>query len=321
MLMVEGGAGAATDLTRLTRYDRLMPATPGQVLEAARAGDVEKQGIQREAVADAIRRFAQIGDAASAVELIGRTWRLWFSRGELDEGSSLVAAALAAPGGSVDPAWEVRALYADGLYAFRGGDQERSRASNQKALRIAREAGDLRGECEAMTGLARVALRDGRYGEVIALASQARKRAIAVHDLEAEAPPLHLLAAGTRLQRDYAAARALYLESLRLNTELQNQAWVAMELHNLGWVELHLGNVAEAAARFDQRDAATAADAYGAAWTELNWSAIAAARGDLVEARRRFTTGMGEIEKRGLALDPDDESELRWLREQVHAGT
>lgn len=298
-----------------------MPMTPHQILETARAGDLERLGVEREAVADAVRLFAKIGDAASALELIGRTWRIWFSRGELDEGSSLVAAALATPGGSAVPIWEVRTLDAEGRFAFRAGEQERSRTSNEKALRIARETGDVRGECEAMTGLARVALRDGLYVEVVALASQARERAIAARDLEAEAPPLHLLAAGTRLQRNYLAARGLYLESLSLNTGLGNAAGVAMELHNLGWVELHLGNVAEAAGRFQKRDAATGADPYSEAWTALNWSAIAASRGDVAEAQQRFVTGTRGLERLGMTLDPDDASELEWLRKQIRAGS
>ena len=75
-----------------------------------------------------------------------------------------------------------------------------------------------------------------------------------------------------------------------------------MELHNLGWVELHLGNVEAAKARFRQRDEAGVTDVYGEAWTELNWSAVAAAESDVAD---------------GLALDPDDLAELEWLRKQV----
>lgn len=313
-----GGARRALP-GRLIPYHRLMPMTSFEVLEAARAGDVEERGIERQVVAAAVRRLAESGDGASALELIGRTWRLWFSRWELDEGSALVSVALAASRGSADPAWEVRALNAEGLFAFRSGDQERSRAAGENALQIARQAGDVRGECEAMTGLARVALRDGRYGEVVALASQARERAAAAGDPAAGAAPLHLLAAGTRLLGDHEAARSLYAESLRLNTELQNAAWVAMELHNLGWVELHLGHVAEASAWFRRRDAVTT-DPFGAAWTELNWAAIAIAQGDLAEARRRSAIGERELERLRAVLDPDDRSELEWLREQIRAG-
>jgi tetratricopeptide (TPR) repeat protein len=296
-----------------------MPMSPDQILEIARTGDIERQGVDREAVADAVRQFAKAGDAAAALELVGRTWRMWFSRGELDEGSAVVATALAIPRGSTVPVWENRALYADGLFAFRAGDQPRSRASNDKALLLARQTGDVRGECDALTGLARVALRDGRYDDVVALAREAREQARAGGDDEAGAAPLHLEAAGTRLNREYLAARELYLESLRLNTAAGNTAWVSMELHNLGWVELHLGDVEAAKARFHERDRISAADAYGEAWTELNWSAVAAAQGHFVDAERRFAIGTRALEKLGVALDPDDQAELEWLREQLLA--
>jgi tetratricopeptide (TPR) repeat protein len=194
--------------------------TPEELLALAREGGLDSLGAEREAVAGAVRALVEAGDPASALELVGRAWRIWFSRGELDEGSAVAATALAAPGAEAVPIWRVRALYADGVFAFRAGDQLRSLARNDEALRVARETDDVRGECDALTGLARVALRDGRYGDVVALARQARERAGAVSDAEAEASPLHLHAAGVRLQQDYPAARELYLESLDLNATL-----------------------------------------------------------------------------------------------------
>ena len=291
--------------------------TPEQLLVLARGGDLDALGAEREAVADAVGAFVEGGDPASALELVARAWRIWFSRGEVDQGSAVVATALSAAGANAIPVWYVRALYADGAFAFRSGDQPRSQARNEEALRVARETDDTRGECDALTGLARVALRDGRYGDVVALACQARERARAASDAEAEASPLHLHAAGVRLQQDYAAARDLYLESVDLNAALGDEAWVSMEQHNLGWVELHLGNVAEAESRFRERDAHTVNDAYGDAWSSLNWAAVAAARGDTEEAQRLFGSGKQALEKLGVALDPDDRSELDWLSEQI----
>lgn len=268
-------------------------------------------------VADAVRAFARAGDAGSALELVGRAWRIWFTRGELEQGSAAAAVALAAPGATTIPVWRARALNADGLFAFRAGDRQRSLSRNEEALRIARETGDVLGECHALTGLARLALRDGRYDDVIALARQGRERARAAGDREAEASPLHLQAASVRLKTDYSAARELYLESLDLNGELGNTAWVAMELDCLGWVELHLGNVDEAEARFRERDARAGPDAYGDAWSNLTWSAVAVARGDADEAERRFARGTKALQALGAELDPDDQSELDWVREQL----
>lgn len=291
--------------------------TPEGLLSLARGGDLDALDAEREAVAEAVRTFAEASDPASALELVGRAWRIWFSRGELDEGSAVAVTALTAPGAEAVPIWRARALYADGVFAFRSGDHPRSLARNEEALRVARETDDVRGECDALTGLARVALRDGRYGDVVALAVQGRERARAVSDAEAEASPLHLQAAGVRLQQDYEAARELYLESLELNAALGSAAWVAMEQHNLGWIELHLGNVDEAEARFRERDARAPDDAYGDAWSSLNRAAVAAARGDTENAERLFDAGKQALEKLGVALDPDDRSELDWLSGQL----
>lgn len=291
--------------------------TPEELLARARVDDLDALAGESQSVADAVRAFAQAGDAGSALELVGRTWRIWFSRGELDAGSAVAASALNAPAAETVPTWYVRTLYADGALAFRSGDQARSRARNEDALRLARESADVRGECDALTGLARVALRDGHYEDVVALASQARDRARTVYDTAAEASPLHLQAAGVRLQQNYAAARALYLESLELNETLGNEAWVAMEQHNLGWVELHLGAIDEAEARFRARDARSTNDAYGDAWTSLNWAAVAAARGDHEQAKHLFGAGTRALVELGVALDPDDQSELDWLSQQI----
>ena len=134
-----------------------------ELLGLAREGDLDALGQEPEAVADAVREFVQTGDAASALELVGRAWRIWFVRGEVEEGRAVAATALAAAGAASIPVWHARALYADGAFAFRAGDQQRSLARNEEALRVARESGDVRGECDALTGLARVALRVGRH--------------------------------------------------------------------------------------------------------------------------------------------------------------
>lgn len=66
-------------------------STPRQLLDAARSGDLERLGAERNAVADAVRSFADAGDGASALELVAGAWRIWFSRGELEQGSAAVA--------------------------------------------------------------------------------------------------------------------------------------------------------------------------------------------------------------------------------------
>ncbi len=291
--------------------------TPDDALGLARSGDLETLGRERSAVGDAVRVLAEWGDAASALELFGRAWRIWLTSGELDEGHEVAAMALAAPGWGDAPTWRARALYGDGLLAFRSGDAERSLHRNEEALSVSREVGDVRGQCDALAGLARLALRDGRYDDVVALAAQGREVAQVGADREAEASPLHLQAAGARLRGDYLAARELYLESLALNEELGNQAWQAMELDCLGWVDLHLGNVAEAEVRFRDRDSRLGSDPYANAWSRLTWAAVAAARGEGDEARRRYDEATKALSELTNELDPDDQAEFDWLGAQL----
>jgi tetratricopeptide (TPR) repeat protein len=287
--------------------------TPAAVLDLARGGDLDALGAEREAVANAVRAFVAAGDPESALELVGRAWRIWLLRGEVEEGSTVTAAALGVSGAEAVPVWRVRTLYADGLFAFRNGDQQRSLARNEEALRVARVIDDVRGECDALTGLARVALRDGRYDDVVNLAREACERARAAGDRESEASPLHLQAAGVRLRGDYSGARVLYLESLHLNAALGKADSVEMEQQNLGWIELHLGNIDEAAVRFREGFAQAVDESYADAFSNLAWAATAAARGDIEEANRRFAVGRRAVEDLGVALDPDDRSELDWL--------
>jgi MalT-like TPR region len=293
--------------------------TPEDALQLARNGDFDGLCREHTAVAGSVRVFAQRGDASSALELFGRAWRIWLTSGELDEGHEAAAVALATSGVDEVPLWRARALYGDGVLAFRAGDSERSLYRNEEALRVAREAGDVRGECEALTGLARLALRDGRYDDVVALASQGCELARQAGDHEAEASPLHLQAAGVRLQGDYAAARELYLQSFALNEELGNEAWQSMELDCLGWVELHLGNVDEAEARFRERDSQLGSDPYANAWSRLAWAAVAAARGDGEVARRRYEESTEALRALSNELDPDDQAEVDWLGERLAA--
>ena len=90
-----------------------------------------------------------------------------------------------------------------------------------------------------------------------------------------------------------------------------------MEWHNLGWVELHRGDVDAAEGWFRERDASTSEGAYGDAWIQLNWAAVAVSRGSVDEARRRFEAGRAVLERLAVKLDPDDQAEFDWLAAQT----
>ena len=239
-------------------------------------------------------------------------WREWLGAGELDEGWARVQEALAEPAGGSPSVARARVLYAAHIFAFRLGQPSGDYA--QQTLDLALRLGDVRGECDGLTGLARAALRDGDYAGVAAYAEQGVRKARDADDPAAEVAPLHLHAAGVRLSGDYDAARDLYLESLALADRLGNEQIKQLEYHNLGWVELHSGDLDSAAQMFAERDARSGLDAYGDAWSELNAAAIALGRGDRAQAMSHFGAGTKKLEEVGATLDPDDQSEVDWLR-------
>jgi tetratricopeptide (TPR) repeat protein len=265
-----------------------------------------------------VHAFVTAGDAQAALELVGRAWRAWSSSGTLADGRAAAQAALDADRGDAG-VWRARALYGDGVIAFRAGDDEGSRLRNEELLELATSTHDVRGESDALTGLARLALRRGDYEDVVRLARDARRKAERAGDVDAEAAPLHLEAAGARLLGRYDDARGLYVDSLERARRAGAASVVAMERHNLGWVDLHRGDVDAAERWFRERDGGSVADAYGDAWVELDRAAVALARGERAEAQRRFDAGRSALERLGVGLDPDDRFELDWLARELGA--
>ena len=269
---------------------------------------------ERDALEDAIRWFAENGDAA-ACELAANVWRLWFATGDVAGGRRVLAAALAQDG----PPSRARALalYADGVLAFRAGEQSESRARNEAALETARAVDDREAWSLALVGLSRVAFRDGDYDRVRSLADEARQltRSLAP---DAGVMPLHMLAAGTRLSGDLDGAVKLYTESLELNRSLGDTYMAGVELHNLGHVEIHRGNVGTARRLFAECEATRSDDnPYDLAMTNLNQAALAFAAADSERAAELLSQTQTTLDAAGIALDPDDQFEVDWLRERL----
>ena len=269
--------------------------------------------MDRDEVRRQVEAAVAAGDYGAAEELMAAKWRLWFTTGDIQGGRALLAIVLdrRAPEATRGRAL---ALYADGLMAFRQGDRDGSLARNEEALEVAKAAGDSGAESLALVGLSRVAFRDGRYGDVVALARGARR--LAGDDPDAQAWPLHMEAAGTRLSGDYEGARALYRESIDLNRSRGDRDLETMELHNLAHVELHCGDLAaaeELLARWRERTADSEAP-YDRAMAALNDAALAAAHGELRRAAGRLARAESRLADAGIVLDPDDAFEVEDLR-------
>jgi tetratricopeptide (TPR) repeat protein len=277
---------------------------------------VERLKPLREQLLEAVRFLANAGREEEACELAANVWRVWRVSGDIVGGRQLLGAALDV-GGSQPSRARALALYGDGLLAFRANAMADSLARNEAALETARAIHDREAEALALVGLSRVALRDGDFGRVRRLATRARK-IVATLDAATDVAPLHLLAVGHRLAGSYDEAFRLYRESLELNRRLGDARMVAIELHNLGHVELHRGHVNEAERCFAECvSLRNQEDPYEAAMTHLNDAALAFAHVDRERAKEVLQNSRSTLEQAGIALDPDDAFEVRWLQDQL----
>src|SRR5436189_231161 len=128
-----------------------------------------------QAVGAAVRAHIKTGDVASALELFARKWRVWLAGGDVRDAMEIASIALEADGAQAVEPWRARALYADGLFAFRAGEMARSAARNDELLRVAKPTGDARGECGGPTGPPRLAVARGRADDLGRCRGQAHR--------------------------------------------------------------------------------------------------------------------------------------------------
>lgn len=209
--------------------------------------------------------------------------------------------------------------YEAALGAFRGGETERAGVLSGELLAAAREAGDRRGEVDALCMLARVALRKGDFARVRQLADEARSCARATGDRRLERMPLHMQAVAARMAGNSPEARELYQQSIELNRSLGEEKMAAAEHHNLAYVELHDGQSARALELFEEARLQAMRLGYDGLRPYLvgDLAVIAAAKGDPVAAARLAGAAAAAFEAADEVPDPDDAVEQQRLRDQL----
>ncbi len=255
--------------------------------------------------------FLNNGDANSAFALTAPLWPFWYARGHVQIGEALLDELLVktVPGQATSRA---RAAYARGELAFRQGHNDKARTYYEAALREA--GGDDLWEVRnrALSGLARVALRDHDFATVQGLATEARRIACDHSDKNLEWLPLHMQAAAARMLGDRIHARALYEESIALARELGTTGRLTTELHNLGYLDLHDGNLSDAKTRF--REALLLAqqsrDELTLRYSILDGAIVAVADRRWDDASRLLGAAQARFQAAGTMPDPDDQLEM-----------
>jgi non-specific serine/threonine protein kinase len=294
----------------------------GSLLELAEQAAAELRGpeggawkerleAEYERLTAAIGWFIASGDGPEALRLAVALFPFWVDTGRNPDGKRWLEAALSAPGAGEPTATRVQALYAAGLLAFREGDESRSRALNEEALRSAEQSGDRAGAARAHIGLARVAFRGEDHEALRAHAETSLDLARALGDEELMGTSLHMLAESARVQGELRRARELYDQCLAIDRRLDNQRAVALELHNLAYVDRGQGELSRAEARF--RESLTLAhhlhDAGLIMYCALGLGVMAGEQGDSERAATLLSAVSAMLEASGEVLDPAESEE------------
>jgi tetratricopeptide (TPR) repeat protein len=296
-------ARALLELSCQVRWD--FPTSSGRPVRGEPAGPVARLVEVRPRLADAVAAL----EPGAATELAARCWRLWVLARDVTGGRAFLAPVVDGPA----TRWRSLARYGDGLLAFWAGDVAASRARSEAAL------ADAGTDPEALAlghlGVARAAVSDGDAVKATEHALAARAAARDLGEPFAQAP-LHMHAQARLLARDLDGAAALFEESLALNRRLDDAGMVVCELHNLGFVQVRRGEADAAERLFEEcQRLAPASDPFAKAFGELNRGAVAFVRRDPGTARLKLAAAEAMLREAGL--DPDGESDVRWLRDEL----
>ena len=184
------------------------------------------------------------------MRLAGALVRFWSIRGLMSEGRRWLATALAA-GDGVDPAVLGKAHFAAGFSALGQGDYPEAKPAFERALELARQAGDEKLEAMALQQIGWLVMTGGTYEEAHGarareLAGRALELAESIGDKLVQSGSLNILAELSAEDGDDATANELYEKSLTLRRELGDKRLIANSVLTLGRAELTRGDLEKA---------------------------------------------------------------------------
>lgn len=141
--------------------------------------------------------------------------------------------------------WPIRHRVPGGLLAFWQGDDEIARQLHEQSLALSRTLDDATRVALALTGIARIELRDD-VDRARVLSRQALDEVAGLDEVKGRSNAFHLLGVAAQMSGDLDEARHWFHERLELAKETNNVRLVAAESANLSVVERQLGNLEQA---------------------------------------------------------------------------
>jgi tetratricopeptide (TPR) repeat protein len=173
-------------------------------------------------------------------------------QGRRDEASEQLDRALALARSAGEPLAEAEALQAQAIIAHNRGAIAEASALWQSALALFRTAGDRMWEGLVLNNLSAVAYTTGDYQEAERCLSQALALHEATGDLQGQPYTLNNLGSLAQVRGDYALARSRFERALLICEQIGDQIGRALVLGNLGSLALACGEYEAAVPLFEQ---------------------------------------------------------------------
>ncbi|HUH16029.1 MAG TPA: tetratricopeptide repeat protein [Gaiellaceae bacterium] len=292
--------GAARALLALA--EEVAPGLKGLDREAAFA----RLGERYEELIAALDWFVGEQRADESISLARWLGPFWQATRRLDEATDRFDRALALPGGDDD--LRGRGMVEAGLLWFWRGDDERATALFEQALELSRGLEAPTVGALALTGLARIALRDDDLAESRRLCVEALELSESGADPIGRGGAAHVLGVTAQMLGDLNEARRWMSERVDLARADGNYGGLGMEANNLAMVERQLGN-------FDRADELSreALDIFHRRRDEWAYpfglsglAAVAVERGDLGRAATLIGAADARVQEQGASWPPDE---------------
>jgi len=253
----------------------------------------------------ALQWFIDQGRSDEAMRLATALASFWMATRRLEEGAGWFDRALAAPGG--DDGNRGHTCFHAGMLAFWIGDDVRAAAHHHRAVDIGRRAGNATVTAQALTGLARIALRTD-VSEARRLCREALAVTEGTNDRLGRSNAIHVLGVAAQMAGDLVEARDWMNQRIEIAREMGNLAGVGMECGNLSMVERQLGNLerAEALGRESLGIYYRRGDAWAMPYGLSGLAAIATERGEYERAATLVGAAEAMVEAQNAAWPPDE---------------
>ena len=214
----------------------------GRPEEAERTAELRRSP---EALAPAIERLVELGDADAALEMAADLATFWQDAGLVALGLAATDHALRAGDGSPVP--RARAFLAVSELAFRTGDQERTLHAAEDAIRLATEHGATTVAGRALINLARMCFRNADADGIAQHVDRAK--AIAGDDPSVRRGVLHMRAWEAYVRGDVDEAHRRFDESIAFARSQADRYTEVSEQANIADLALERGDVDSAVPR------------------------------------------------------------------------